>query len=104
MLEVEEQRRLAAIASRARSRIVSRAEGAFDESKFAERTDVAKAAAEQLRKLVESTRGTVSYTGATVELAHCVPRPNIASNRKPLAHIQRLRLPCRNSRTECDYH
>lgn len=60
MLEVEQQRRAAATASRARSRIISRAEGSFDAQRFAERSNVASAAAEQLRKLVEATGREVS--------------------------------------------
>lgn len=61
MLEAQEQRRAAAIASRARSRVISRAEGTFDAARFAERADVAKAAAEQLRKMAEAPRTKVIF-------------------------------------------
>ncbi|KAL8443659.1 hypothetical protein Emed_006677 [Eimeria media] len=64
MLEVEEQRRAAVSASRARSRIVSRAEGSVDPAVVASRADVAKAAAEQLRKLAEQTKASGKYQTA----------------------------------------
>ena len=54
--EVDEQRRLAAVVSRARSRIVSRAEASAGLDRFADRADVAKAAAEQLRKMEAASR------------------------------------------------
>ncbi|CDJ48934.1 hypothetical protein, conserved [Eimeria brunetti] len=63
--EVEEQRRLAAVISRARSQIVSRAEGYDDQSNFADRADVAKAAAEQLRKMAQPSIKQVPCRDAT---------------------------------------
>ncbi|CDJ36834.1 uncharacterized protein EMH_0097130 [Eimeria mitis] len=53
--EMDEQRRLAAVVSRARSRIVSRADGCADRSNLADRADVARAAAEQLRKMAQAS-------------------------------------------------
>ncbi|KAL8429322.1 hypothetical protein ACSSS7_006657 [Eimeria intestinalis] len=64
MLEVEEQRRAAVTASRARSRIVSRAEGSVDPASLAARSDVTKAAAEQLRRLAEQRRASGSHQAA----------------------------------------
>ncbi|KAL8431037.1 hypothetical protein Efla_007621 [Eimeria flavescens] len=60
MLEVEQQRRAAVSASRARSRVISRSEGAMDPDRLAERSDVAKAAAAQLRKLAQEPPRAVS--------------------------------------------
>lgn len=53
--EMGEQRRVAAITSRARSRIISRAEGTSEGGQLDYHTNVAEAAAEQLRRLEQAS-------------------------------------------------
>ena len=60
VLEVDQQRRAAVSASRVRSRVISRAEGTIDSRILAERSNVANAAAEQLRKMAETKAHEVS--------------------------------------------
>ena len=57
VVAAENDRRAAALASRISSRAISRAEGSADLSHLAQRADVARAAAEQLRKMGAPSQG-----------------------------------------------
>lgn len=81
----DSERRAAALASRRSSRAISRAEGSADPRNFAQRADVAVAAAEQLRKMEASSSG--QATGArNAPFVKVSPITSKALKRTPAQH------------------
>ncbi|OEH75197.1 hypothetical protein cyc_09206 [Cyclospora cayetanensis] len=98
----ENERRAAALASRVSSRTISRAEGSVDLSRFAERANVAAAAAEQLRNMEGfSTRGAANAesleaiqgrgVGATNTKGRLSVHPGFPANGSPETTFSQLK-------------
>ncbi|CDJ66505.1 hypothetical protein, conserved, partial [Eimeria necatrix] len=86
--EMGEQRRVAAITSRARSRIVSRAEGTAEGGQLDYHTNVAEAAAEQLRRL---ERASGKKTEPCASSVSPLAKPHYSMDERTNAEAQTIR-------------